>query len=233
MRNHYAHLKNPQEFYVFDDPYKSGMKQSLRQRYSLMKYMYTVLYQSSRDGTPTIRHLMYDTPDVSEIVNNEDSFMFGKHLRITANFDSNSTPQSFSSSFTQGVWVDYNTYEYQKVTEKVTKFNLFNGWNYTNLHVKGGAVIPFQNIGDATKTTSDLLAANLNLMIVPTENGYAEGQLFLADGVYIDEPYQYFTIIHADKVIQFKLNDGEQSLEYKVDEIHIIGDENITDSDFI
>ena len=226
MRNHYAHEKNPQEFYTFQDPYKSGMKKSLVQRYTFIKYMYTVLYQSSRDGTPTIRHMMYDNPDIEEIVQNEDSFMFGKHLRVTANFDITANANEFSSHFAQGIWVDFNTYERIVITEKVKEINLDNGWDHTNIHIRGGAVVPFQDASEdsGVKTTADLLTADLSLLIVPDESGYAQGDIFLANGELIQEPYQYMTVTFAKKVIQFKFNDGDPDLGYKLDRIHIVSD---------
>ena len=235
MRNHYAHKKNPQEFYRFDEPYQSGMKQSLRQRYSLIKYMYTLLLQSAVDGTPTVRHLMYDYPDIKEMVYNQDSFMIGKHVRITANFDNSTTPQTLKSFFPKGTWVDYNTYDVIQVIKKVEEIELYNGWNYTNVHVKGGSVVPFQDASaeSGIKNTNDLVTANLKLLIVPNDGGYAEGDVWLAKGELMDEPYQYFTFIHSEKVILFKFNGGDRSIQEKLDEIHIVGNSSITEADFI
>lgn len=234
MRNHYAHEKNPQEFYLFEEPYKSGMRNSLRQRYSLIKFIYTLLFEAAVNGKPVVRHPMFDYPAEDSIVKNEDSFMLGTSVRITANFDTKTEPGDFRSSFGQGIWVDYNTYQTILVQQKSEVITLYNGWEYTNVHIKGGSIIPSQVTGEGSgiKTTSDLLNIPLNLIIVPCKSGYAEGTLFLAKGELIEEPYQYFKISHANKVIQFVF-EGDDSIDERVQEIHIVGDEAVLESDYV
>ena len=202
MRNHYHSNKSPQEFYIFDKQFQDGIKNSQKQRYSLLRYIYTWLYKSSIDGDPTIRHMMYDYPSIDQMIKNEDSFMIGKSVRITANFDNSTNPQKFQTYFPKGTWVDYTTYQTIKVTEQISQIELYNGWNYTNIHIKEGSIVPFQLTGDGSniKQTADLLNAPIKLLIVPSDSGYAEGYLYLARGELLDEQSQYFSITHASKV---------------------------------
>ena len=244
MRNHYQNNKSPQEFYIFDKQFQDGIKNSLSQRYSLLRYIYTWLYKSSIDGDPTIRHMMYDYPNIEQMVHNEDSFMIGKGIRVTANFDNSTDPAKFQSYFPQGKWVDYTTYQTIQVSEQVAQIELYNGWNYTNIHVKGGSIIPFQMTGEGSniKKTADLLAAPIKLLIAPSDGGYAEGFLYLAKGELLDEQNQYFSISHSNKVIQFRQIGGYdftgstlgkgQILTF-IDEIRVVGDQSSINSDFI
>jgi len=197
--------------------------------------MYTLLFESSVFGRPAVRHPMYDYPENSEIVKNEDSFLLGKAIRVTANFDLSSEPAEFTSVFGEGIWVDYIKYERLTVTTKNQTLNLYNGWDYTNLHIKGGSIVPFQATGEGSgvKTTADLHEIPINLIIVPDEVGYAEGTVFLAKGEYIEESYQYFKLIHANNVIQFNLESGDISNDERIQEIHILGDEKVLEADTI
>eukprot|EP00117_Sycon_ciliatum_P022886 scpid16282/ scgid19611/ Sucrase-isomaltase, intestinal; Sucrase; Isomaltase len=239
MRNHYAIDKDRQEFWRFDQKYQVGMKASIRQRYSLLRYMYTCLYKSHRLGDPTIRHPMFEWPDIDEMVNNEDSFLIGNHVRITANFDTDPNPADFKSFFPKGKWVDYNTYNYTVVEDTVEELKLYEGFKYTNIHIKEGSIIPFQDASEESgvKHTHDLLERQMKLMIVPTAEGYAEGNILIARGEKSDETYQYFNMIHTNKVIQFILVDGDitdqgTELNEVLQEIHIIGNDTLLTANF-
>eukprot|EP00117_Sycon_ciliatum_P005047 scpid16314/ scgid9155/ Sucrase-isomaltase, intestinal; Sucrase; Isomaltase len=239
MRNHYAIDKDRQEFWRFDQKYQVGMKASIRQRYSLLRYMYTCLYKSHRLGDPTIRHPMFEWPDINEMVNNEDSFLIGDHVRISANFDISPEPVDFKSHFPKGKWIDYNTYNMTIVTDKVEHLSLYKGWDYTNIHIKEGSILPFQDTTEASevKHTYDLLERQMRLMIVPTDIGFAKGNLFIARGEKGSENYQYYDIVHGNKVIQFIFVDGEitdtgTELNEVLEEIHIIGNETLLDTNF-
>jgi alpha-glucosidase (family GH31 glycosyl hydrolase) len=240
MRNHYAIDKGRQEFYQYDEKYQVGMKESIRQRYSLLRYLYTCLYKSSRDGDPTLRHPIYDNPDIKQMEENEDAFMIGHHVRITANYDTNDSPGTFQSFFPKGRYVDYKTYKTHDVTDDVEYVDLYEGWNYTNIHIIGGGIVPFQESSEASniKNTYDLLQDQMKLIIVPDTNGYAEGELFIAAGEIQAEDFQYFKMTHSNKVIQFTLVDGDPEdtgthMNEVLEEIHIVGDPDILNSDFV
>ena len=207
MRNHYAHMKNPQELYLFEEPYKSGMRTSLKQRYSLLRYMYTLLYESSENGTPTVRHLMYDNPEIDKMVENEDSFMLGKGIRISANFDTSKELSPFKTYFPQGRWLDYNTYEMIEVKEVVSEIELYNGWDYTNIHVRAGSIIPFQDTSQyKTETIEDLVSDSINLLVVYDETGYSEGTVYAGKGEFVKEPGDYYKFSYHSGTLKIGCN---------------------------
>lgn len=236
MRNHYAINKQRQEFYTFDEKFQKGMRYVLQQRYSLLRYMYTCLYQSSAYGEPTIRHPMYDHPEVDEMVHNENSFMIGSAVRISANFDISNPPKEFAAPFPQGRYLDYETYSTVTVTDRVKNVTLYNGWDRTNIHIKEGSIVPIQDVDDVTKSY-DLLNEQMRLLIFPTKQGYAQGQLFIARGEKTDENFQFFSLIHTDKAIKVILKEGDITdkgveLNEVLEEVHIVGDESLLKVDF-
>ena len=240
MRNHFAEGKAPQEFYRFDDKYQVGMKESIKQRYSLLRYLYTCLYKASTFGDTVMRHPMYDWPSLSEIVNSEDTFMFGPALKITINYDDSENLADFDTYFVKDIWLEYYTYILTKVQKDVDKIRIYGGFNHTNVHVKGGSIVPIQDSSDASyvNNTVGLLSESMKLLIVPSEAGYAEGNLFIARGETRDEYYQYFTIMHSNKVISFRFEQGTVTeaggeINEVLDEIHIVSDDQfIYESDF-
>ena len=62
MRLHYSNDSLAREFYKFDKKYQKVIKETTRQRYSLLRYYYTELHKSSKFGSLTVRHPMYDWP---------------------------------------------------------------------------------------------------------------------------------------------------------------------------
>ena len=236
MRNHYAIHSKPHEYYLYDQKYQKGMKESLRQRYSLLRYYYTELYKSSKFGTPTVRHPLYDWPDIDEIVHDEISFMIGKHVRVIANFELDDTTP-LKAYMPKGRWLDYQTYNLIKLDDGKT-VEQYNGWDYTNVHIRGGSILPIQNTTEQSgvKNTYGLLQSHLKLLIVPDDDHYAEGNLFIARGETTDEAFQYYTITYSNKQIQIRLDDGNitdtgsESNEV-LEEIQIV-DEDVLDSDF-
>ena len=236
MRNHYSIYSEPHEFYVFDQKYQKGMKETIRQRYSLLRFYYTELYKSSKFGTPTVRHPMYDWPEINEIIHDEISFMIGKHIRVIANFELDDTTP-LKAYMPKGRWLDYQTYNLIKL-HKGKMVELYNGWDYTNVHIRGGSIVPIQNTTEQSgiKNTYGLLQSHLKLLIVPNDDHYAEGDLFIARGETTDEAYQYYSMTYSNKQLQIKLDDGNMTdigYEYNevLEEIQIV-DEDVLDSDF-
>ena len=214
------------------------MKESIRQRYSLLRFIYTELYRSSKFGSPTIRHPMYDWPEIDQIVKDEISFMIGKHVRVIANFHLNDKAP-LKAYIPKGRWLDYHTYILIKLNKgKIVE--LYNGWDYTNVHIRGGSIVPIQNTihGSGVKNTYDLLQSHLKLLIVSDENHFAEGNLFIARGETTDETFQYYSMTYSNKKIQFRLDDGKVTgvdSEYNevLEEIQILDDdEDVLASDF-
>jgi hypothetical protein len=195
------------------------------------------LYRSSRDGSPTIRHPIYEWPSVDDIVKNEDSFLIGDAIRISANFDLNAkgSEKEFKSAFAKGRYADFYHYSIKTVKEESEMIDLYSGFDFVNIHVIEGNIVPFQD-SKGVKVTRELLEDQMRLLVFPTESGYAKGHMYVANGNTVDEKQQYIEITHADQVIQFNLLDGDADVETMVneviEEIHIVGTENVETVDF-
>ena len=122
----------------------------------------------------------------------------------------------------------------------VEKIKVYGGFNHTNIHIKGGSIVPIQDVGDNSGVTNTvgLLSEPMKLLIVPSNSSFAEGNIFIARGETRDEYYQYFTITHRDKVISVRfeegtITEGGGEINEVLDEIDIVSkDESIFESDF-
>lgn len=107
LRNHYAIGKSKQEFYLFPE-YEEGIKKSIAQRYSLIWFMYTCLFEQSLDGTPAVRDLLFDYPDDPNLINLKGSFLWGKYVKVTVNIDiSKPNNGTFDAYFPKAKWYSY------------------------------------------------------------------------------------------------------------------------------
>ena len=239
MRNHYADNSIPQEFYVWDEKYQVGMKENLKIRYSLLRYMYTCLYKSTEYGDPMIRHPMYQWPDVTEMVNNKDSFLIGNGIRVSANFDTSEVPSKFNSHFVRGRYLEYRSYDLLEIDSKVANQELYNGWDYPNVHVLEGSIIPFQDTSAESGVTRsyDLLNKQMRLLVFPDSEGYAEGNLYISRGETFDDDEQFYTIIHSSKTIKVIFEKGDitdkgSELNEVLEEVHILHTPDTENVDF-
>ena len=88
----------------------------------------------------------------------------------------------------------------------------------TAVHLRPGAIIPFQNnSGMIVKTVKDIEAMPISLLVNRDDNGYATGTLLLDDGLTASEletsQYEYYQFHHQAKSIQFFMPEGIRNSE--------------------
>ena len=90
-RNHYnktdgeGHVLKPQEAYALESPYNDTARNAIMQRYSFLRYFYTLMFEVSRNKRgAVIRPLFYEFPDDEGTLQGyEHSFMVGSALKVT------------------------------------------------------------------------------------------------------------------------------------------------------
>ena len=89
-RNHYnlsteGNLIKKQEAYELEDKYKDTARNAILQRYSFLRYFYTLMFEVSTDKRgAVIRPLFYEFPeDENTLKGYEHSFMVGGALKVT------------------------------------------------------------------------------------------------------------------------------------------------------
>lgn len=248
-RNHY-NLTNtePQEAYTLAPPYVSMARDALRQRMGYLRYMYTNLFEAHKFGGTVIRPLFFEYPaDEDCHLDYEHTFMVGKALKITPVLQEGNAP--LNSYFPKNSdFINLNDLtDIVKHDKKGGNVTLEASFNYTNVHLRAGHIIPFQDWSkEPAETTYDLIEESpIQLIVYPDKNGHAKGTM------YIDENgdslsdlennlYQYFEFKYSTdngNTLQILLEDGVLT-EGRVnnneilDEVRIVGVPQFNETDF-
>ena len=103
-RNHKAKEGNDQEIFLLPEKYKKEIQETVNERYRFVDYIYSLIQESSIEGTPVIRPLFYNNPYDETSYYIEDEYMLGNILYA---------PDISSDDvyLPEGKWLDLKTFE--------------------------------------------------------------------------------------------------------------------------
>lgn len=198
MRNHNEINTNvSQEFYRWPLVAEAARK-AIDVRYRLLDYFYTALWRQSRDGTPAMMPVWMGIGKggVDNVtLNLEYQFLYGDGLMVAPVIEEDST--SVSIYFPMGTkqepvtWfdssklikVDMPESSSSESPESIGFWKEFHNINYTDIPLfwKSGNIVPMRT--NSANTTSELRKQNLEILAIPGDDGFAEGVLYLDDGI--------------------------------------------------
>lgn len=191
---------------------------ALNQRASFTRYIYSQLYSSYRLGGAVMRPLFFDEPtDNGAFDHVSDTYMLGDSIKVspilTQGVKDGNTYQSY---FTAGVWYDLNDYTQQVSLTQGALVNLKANSAYTNVHLKGGKIIPFIRNDQGKKTTRDLETGVKTSFIIGRDSSksYADGNVYIDDGI---SPESVVFNVANEQYIMWKLRYAEKSINFWVD----------------
>ncbi|KAF6844826.1 alpha-glucosidase [Colletotrichum musicola] len=180
-RNHNSLDSISQEYYLWDAVTESA-KKAIDIRYRLMDYIYTAMHQSAVDGTPVIYPTFYLYPQDEKSFGLDLQYFYGDSILVAPVTEENST--SVNVYLPDDVFYDWYTHEaIQGEGEAVS----LTEQDYTTipLLIRGGSVLPLRANG--AMTTKKLREENFELLIAVGRDGTAKGQLYLDDGVSLEQ----------------------------------------------
>uniref|UniRef100_A0A8D2M864 alpha-glucosidase n=1 Tax=Zonotrichia albicollis TaxID=44394 RepID=A0A8D2M864_ZONAL len=220
-RNHNGELVKHQDPAVFgsNSLLVNSSKHYLNIRYTLLPYLYTLLYKAHTRGDTVTRPLLHEFYSDEITWNIDRQFLWGAGLMISPVLepvvDNTKFPALFSISVHQGepvqlkkVWVNIPTPE-----EKM------------GLHLRGGYIFPTQN----PSTTTEASRKNpMGLIIALDINNEASGDLFWDDGESTGEQFlkeEYDHCITFQNVLQMTATHSNyvDPNNLKFEEIKILG----------
>ncbi|XP_050841756.1 sucrase-isomaltase, intestinal-like [Serinus canaria] len=169
-RNHNSEGNIEQDPAVFGDDFAKISRATLRIRYSLLPYLYTLFYESHVHGGTVARSLMHEFTSDQETHGIDTAFLWGSAFMIAPVLEEGlKVPSAWKKS-------------YVTVSAPLNKIPLY---------IRGGYILPQQ--APATTTTESRLNP-FGLIIALDEQGQASGSLFWDDGDSIDtiENENYF-----------------------------------------
>ena len=72
-----------QEPWSFGEKYADWAKKAIELRYCLLPCLYTAMWLHTLDGTPVIRHLLFEDATDPKLWDHERDFLFGEHLLVS------------------------------------------------------------------------------------------------------------------------------------------------------
>lgn len=154
-------------------------------RYSLIPYTYTLFHLAHQAGETVLRALAWEFPNDPQLAGVETQFMSGPALLVTPVLAPLATTvQGVFPGVAEGTrWYDWYTHGEVKAAPGENK-TLEAPLLHQPIHIRGGYIVPIQKAGNTTKTS------RLNpwsLIIALDKHGRAVGDLYLDDGINIEQ----------------------------------------------
>jgi len=109
FRTHTAFGTPDQEPWSFGQPYLDINRETIRMRYRLLAYLYTLAWEAYAHGWPPIRPLWWLDPQDTQLWEVEDAFLVGNHLLVAPVLKEGA--RSRSLHLPPGEWYDFWTGE--------------------------------------------------------------------------------------------------------------------------
>ncbi len=197
FRNHTAKGNTSHEPWAWGENNEKLMRRSIQTRYRLLPYLYSSFYETTQTGMPVNRTLAIDYTHNNKVYDRrfENEFLFGPSMLVTPVSSSNNAVQVYLPA---GTWYRFGNDEKSEGDKVLWVASPINN---LPVFVKGGAIIPMQNITQSTRDKGDgIMYVNIWYGKVPGIFNYYED-----DGT----TYQYKNGRYYDRTIEFNPQDHE------------------------
>ncbi|XP_048120689.1 LOW QUALITY PROTEIN: sucrase-isomaltase, intestinal [Alosa alosa] len=178
-RNHNGKGFPRQDPVAWDPEFAVASRDVLNIRYTLLPYLYTLMFEAHVFGSTVVRPLLHEFVSDRETWDIHRQFLWGPALLITPALDEGVT--EVSGYLPDARWYDYHTAE--PVASRGVTVKMPTPLDHINLHVRGGYILPWQ------KPEPNTLSSRKNpmgLIVALGDDGSAQGSLFWDDGEGID-----------------------------------------------
>lgn len=178
------------------------VKDTIKQRYRLLPYIYSAAKETQQNNTPIMRALVVDHPSDPNVVNLVDEWLFGQSLLVAPVHEQGAAQRNVY--LPSGVWYEWNGNNVYSGGQ--TAANVAAPLDKIPLFVKEGSIIPLRPDENYVGETAD---DNLTLKIYPlTGGGTSRFTLYEDDG----QTYGYESGNAATTDIQAEKNESGVTL---------------------
>jgi alpha-glucosidase len=180
-RNHRELGYAPHEFYRSELVAESA-RNAIATRYKLLDYIYTAMHEQTQSGTPIIQPMFFAYPSDPNANSLEHQYFWGPGVLVAPVTEENSTMATFY--LPDDIFYDYYTHE--TVRGEGAPISVSDvAYTSIPLYYKGGSIVALR--ANSANTTTLLREENFQLIIAPGLDGNASGNLYLDDGVSLEQ----------------------------------------------
>ncbi|XP_047450351.1 sucrase-isomaltase, intestinal [Mugil cephalus] len=185
-RNHNGLGNRRQDPVAWDATFSNASRDVLNIRYSLLPYLYTLMFEAHTKGSTVVRPVLHEFVNDKKTWDVYKQFLWGPALLISPALDAGA--REVNGYIPNARWYDYHTAKALGVRGQM--LNMPTPLDHINLHIRGGYILPWQK---PENTTVYSRKNPLGLIVALSDSGTAEGSLFWDDGEGIDtvEKNQY------------------------------------------
>ena len=169
------------EPWLFGPEHERANRATIRLRYRLMPVLYTAFFQHTRDGSPVVRPVFWQSLDDSAALREDQSFLLGDHLLVAPVVDSGA--DSRRVHLPAGAWYRLGSDERfaggSTITVSAPRVSLGDdttGLRGLPVFARAGAVVPTQEVLDYT---DQRVLDTLSLRVFP---GTATSEVYEDEG---------------------------------------------------
>ncbi|XP_058489999.1 sucrase-isomaltase, intestinal [Solea solea] len=178
-RNHNGKGSPRQDPVAWNETFANVSRDVLNIRYTLLPYLYTLMFEAHTKGSTVIRPLLHEFVNDKMTWDIHKQFLWGPALLITPALDKGVT--TVNGYVPNARWYDYHTAK--DVGVRGVMLSMPTPLDHINLHIRGGYIIPWQK---PETNTFHSRKNPLGLIVALNDNGTAQGSFFWDDGEGID-----------------------------------------------
>ncbi|NXN70413.1 MGA protein, partial [Himantopus himantopus] len=178
-RNHNGKGSKRQDPVAWNSTFEDISRKALNIRYTLLPYLYTLMYEANAHGSTVVRPLLHEFVEDKMTWEIYRQFLWGPALLISPVLEKGAV--TVNAYLPNARWYDYHTDEYIGFRGQFR--NLTSPLEHINLHIRGGYILAQQS---PAETTFHSRKKPLALTVALNDSQLAEGQLYWDDGVRID-----------------------------------------------
>ncbi|KFV47227.1 Maltase-glucoamylase, intestinal, partial [Gavia stellata] len=174
-RNHNGKGAKRQDPVAWNSTFEDISRNVLNIRYTLLPYLYTLMYEANAHGSTVVRPLLHEFVEDKTTWEIYRQFLWGPALLISPVLEQGAV--EVNAYLPNARWYDYHTDEYIGFRGQFR--NLTSPLDHINLHVRGGYILTQQR---PANTTFYSRKNPLALTVALNDSQLAEGQLYWDDG---------------------------------------------------
>ncbi|KAK2912661.1 sucrase-isomaltase, intestinal-like [Channa argus] len=178
-RNHNGKGSPRQDPVSWNATFSNASRDVLNIRYTLLPYLYTLMFEAHTKGSTVIRPLLHEFVNDKITWDIDKQFLWGPALLITPVLEQGA--RNVEGYIPDARW--YNFYTAKDIGVRSRMLNMPAPLDHINLHVRGGYILPWQKPGN---TTAYSRKNPLGLIVALSDSRTAQGSFFWDDGEGID-----------------------------------------------